>query len=133
MTLDEALELIRNKNKKPVLRELGTHPASGEPLQICKGRYGPYVTDGKVNANIGRDADPEEITVEQAVTLLEAAAERKKAKKKTATKKAAKKKVAKKKTTKKKTAKKKTAKKKVTKKKVATVPSAATESEAGRR
>jgi len=31
-----------------------------KPLQILKGRYGPYVTDGEVNANIGRDRDPEE-------------------------------------------------------------------------
>ncbi len=112
ITLDEALERIKNKNKRTVLRDLGKHPETGEPLAICKGRYGPYVTDGKINGNIGRDRDPDDVTVDEAVSLLKDAAKRKKTgKKKTAKKKTVKKKTAKKKTTKKKTVKKKTTKK----------------------
>lgn len=76
ITLEQALDRIRNKNRRPVLRELGPHPESGLPLVICKGRYGPYVTDGKSNGTIGRDTDPEEVTVADAVALLAAAAER---------------------------------------------------------
>ena len=114
ISLEEALERIKNKNKKTVLRELGVHPASGEALQIIKGRYGPYVSDVKLNANIGRDADPEEVTIEEAVSLLAVAA----TKKKTTKKKVTKKKTVKKKVTKKKTTKKKVTKKKVTKKAV---------------
>ncbi len=117
ITLDEALERIRNKNKKTVLKDLGIHPDTGEPLAVYKGRYGPYVTSGKVNATIGRDRDPEEVTVEDALALLKTAAERAKTKKKTTKKKTAKKKTTKKKVAKK-TAKKKATKKKVTKKKV---------------
>jgi DNA topoisomerase-1 len=126
ITLDEALERIKNKNRKPVLKELGNHPESGAPLAVYKGRYGPYVSDGKVNATIGKDRDPEDVTIDEAVALLVEAAARKQAngkvarkkvaKKKTAKKKVAKKKVAKKKAAKKKTAKKKTAKKTATKK-----------------
>ncbi len=112
ISLVEALDRIKNKNRKPVLRELGTHPENGNPLVILKGRYGPYVTDGKVNANIGRDTDPENFTIDEAVALLHASAQRSK---KTGTKK---KTVRKKTTSQKKTAKKKTAKKKATKKKV---------------
>jgi DNA topoisomerase-1 len=116
ITLDEALERIKNKNKRTVLKDLGKHPETGEPLAICKGRYGPYVTDGKLNGNIGRDQDPEDVTLEEAVSLLKDAAKRKKTgKKKTAKKKSAKKKAAKKKTAKKKTTK-KTVKKNTTKK-----------------
>ncbi|MCK9996502.1 MAG: type I DNA topoisomerase, partial [Candidatus Krumholzibacteria bacterium] len=93
ITLDEALDRIKNKNKRTVLRDLGKHPETGEPLAICKGRYGPYVTDGKLNGNIGRDRDPEDVTVEEAVSLLKDAAKRKKTgKKKTAKKKTVKKK-----------------------------------------
>lgn len=118
INLEEALERIRNKNKKTVLKELGTHPDTGEPLAVYKGRYGPYVTSGKVNATIGRDRDPEDVTVADALALLKTAAERAKTKKKTTRKKTTKKKTAKKKTTKKKAAKKKVTKKKATKKKV---------------
>jgi DNA topoisomerase-1 len=116
ITLDEALERIRNKNKRTVLKDLGAHPTTGEPLAVCKGRYGPYVTDGKVNATIGRDRDPQDVTVEDALALLADADKRKKNGKKTAKKKTVKKKTAKKKAAKKKTVKKKTAKKKTAKK-----------------
>ncbi len=109
VTLDEALELIKNKNKKVVLHEIGTHPETGEPLAVYKGRYGPYVSSGKINATIGRDREPADVTVQMALELLAAAAERK-GKKKTAKKKT------KKKATKKKVTKKKVTKKKVTKK-----------------
>lgn len=115
--LDEALEKIRNKNKKTVLKELGTHPESGEPLQVLKGRFGPYVTHNKVNATIGKERDPEDVTLEDALALLAEAAKRKgKGKKKVAKKKTTKKKVTKKKVVKKKVTKKKTTKKAVTKK-----------------
>ncbi len=120
ITLEEAIEKIVNKNKKTVLKELGPHPESGEPLQVLKGRYGPYVTYKKVNATIGKDRDPEDVTMEDALMLLAEAAQRK-GTKKTTKKKAAKKKVTKKKVAKKKTTKKKVTKKKTTKK-VATKP-----------
>nr|MEE4268931.1 DNA topoisomerase [Candidatus Krumholzibacteria bacterium] len=121
ITLEEAIEKIVNKNKKTVLKELGPHPESGEPLQVLKGRYGPYVTYKKVNATIGKDRDPEDVTMEDALMLLAEAAQRKGTKKKTTKKKATKKKVAKKKVAKKKTTKKKVTRKKTTKK-VATKP-----------
>ena len=115
ITMDEALEKIRNKTRKTVLRELGVHPQTGVDLKIYKGKYGPYVTDGEVNATIDRDLDPEELTLEAAVVLLAEAAKRPK-------KKGRGRAVAKKKTTKKKTAKKKTTRKKVTKKVTAKSP-----------
>ena len=39
-----------------------------------KGRYGPYVTDGKLNATIAKDHDPESVTMDEAVALLAARA-----------------------------------------------------------
>ena len=112
ITLEQALERIANKNKKAVLKELGPHPETGEPLQVIKGRYGPYVTDGKVNASLPKGDDPQDMSVEAALPLLAVAATRKK----TGRRKTTKKKVVKKKATKK-TAKKKTATKKTTRKK----------------
>lgn len=116
----EALEKIKNKNKKTVLKELGVHPETGETLQVLKGRYGPYVSHQKVNATIGKGRDPEDVTIEDALALLKDAAARKGTKKKATRKKTAKKKTTKKKVTKKKVTKKKVSKKKVTKKTTST-------------
>ncbi len=102
-----------------VLKELGNHPENEKPIQVMDGRYGPYVSNNKINATLPRGSDPQEITVEQALELLAAKAAKGPSKKKATKKKAAKKKAAKKKTAKKKVAKKKTAKKKTAKKKSA--------------
>jgi DNA topoisomerase-1 len=52
------------------LKELGADPASGETIKVMKGRYGPYVTDGNVNATIPSGTDPQTITLEQAARLI---------------------------------------------------------------
>ncbi len=51
------------------LKELGKTPG-GETVKLMRGRYGPYVTDGSVNATIPRETDPLSVTLEQAVQLL---------------------------------------------------------------
>jgi len=63
------------------IRSLGAHPRDGEPVNLFEGRYGPYVKHGAVNASIPKGTGPDEVTLEQAVTLLaerEAAAPTKK-------------------------------------------------------
>ena len=70
--LVEALELISKRNSGPQeLRILGDHTETGESLVIKSGRYGPYITDGKVNASLPQDADPEKITLEEGVVLID--------------------------------------------------------------
>src|SRR5690606_14298157 len=58
------------------LRELGEHPTEGGPVTINKGRFGPYVKHGKIMASLPRDRSPDELTMEEAVGLLAARAER---------------------------------------------------------
>ncbi len=52
------------------IRSLGAHPKDGEPVNLYEGRYGPYVKHGSVNASIPKGTGPDEVTLEQAVTLL---------------------------------------------------------------
>ncbi len=89
--LGEALELIKKRNAGPQeLRTLGDHPTTGESLVIKAGRYGHYITDGKVNASLPRDKDHETMTLDDGVALIDkkrVAAPRKKKRKATKKKK----------------------------------------------
>ena len=70
-TLDEAVEALAARNKKAtVLSTLGTHPETSEELILKDGRYGPYITDGKVNASLPRSLSQESLTLEDAVELI---------------------------------------------------------------
>jgi DNA topoisomerase-1 len=52
------------------LKELGEHPATGKPVRILSGRFGPYIKHEDVNANVPRGKDPQDITLDEAVALL---------------------------------------------------------------
>jgi len=79
--LNRAVTLIAEKKANPGKgrrfgadpgRVLGEHPDKGGPIVVKKGRYGPYVTHDGVNATLTGDLTPENVTIEQAVGLLEA-------------------------------------------------------------
>jgi DNA topoisomerase-1 len=77
ITLDEALKIYsepkrsgRQSASAPPLRELGTDPASGKPMVVKDGRFGPYVTDGETNASLRKGDDVASITDERAAELL---------------------------------------------------------------
>ena len=53
------------------LKLFGAHPTSGGEMKLMAGRYGPYVTDGTTNATLPRDQQPEDLTAEQAVVLID--------------------------------------------------------------
>jgi DNA topoisomerase-1 len=54
----------------PPLRELGADPATGKPMVIKDGRFGPYVTDGEVNASLRKGDEVASLTIERAAELL---------------------------------------------------------------
>ena len=83
VTLEDAVELFsqpkhrqRGRSSSSVLAELGEHPDTGLAIQVKTGRYGPYVTDGTVNATVPKNTDPATVTMEQAVELLAAREEK---------------------------------------------------------
>jgi DNA topoisomerase-1 len=50
--------------------EVGPDPVSGKVIMLKSGRFGPYVTDGEVNASLRRGMNPDELSVDDAVDLL---------------------------------------------------------------
>ena len=92
--MNRAVELLAEKLAKrggrgaaaAPLRELGEHPEKGGPINVMAGRYGPYVKWEKVNATLPKEVAPEEVTMAQAVELIDAKAA-KSPKRKTAAKK----------------------------------------------
>ena len=76
----------RGKATVPI-HELGEHPEAGGPVNIYDGKYGPYVKWEKINATIPDTIEPSELTLAQAVDLIDERAE-KAGKKKPAAKKA---------------------------------------------
>jgi DNA topoisomerase-1 len=70
ITEAEARQLYAEKLKKEAEKHINEF-ASG--IKILKGPYGPYVTDGKKNARIAKDADPKKLTEKEAQALLDAA------------------------------------------------------------
>ncbi|MBF9151397.1 type I DNA topoisomerase [Novosphingobium jiangmenense] len=94
------------------LKVFGAHPTSGGEIKLMAGRYGPYVTDGTTNATLPKDKQPESLTLEEAIVLIDERAAKGPAKGKKGAKKAPAKKAAPKKdATKKPAAKKAPAKK----------------------
>lgn len=53
------------------LNTFGPHPTSGGEMKLMAGRYGPYVTDGTTNATLPRDKKPEDLTLEEAIVLID--------------------------------------------------------------
>jgi DNA topoisomerase I len=76
ITTEEALHLLaqpRTRGRgtpKPPLAELGVDEETGRNVIVKDGRFGPYVTDGETNANLGRGDDISHLTLERGLELL---------------------------------------------------------------
>ena len=82
LTVEGALKLLaepprrRGQQRSGPLKELGDDPVTGNKVTVRSGRYGPYVTDGEVNASLRQGDSPDTITIERAAELLVARRER---------------------------------------------------------
>ena len=64
------------------IKNLGEHPEDKKPIRVMKGQYGPYIKYKSINATIPENKDPSELTMEEAIILIEKRKEYDKSKKK---------------------------------------------------
>lgn len=68
VTKERVLELIDEKKKTDAAKQIKVFDGSG--VSILNGRYGPYITDGKRNARVPKDREPQSLTLEESQLLL---------------------------------------------------------------
>ncbi|MGH1361989.1 MAG: DNA topoisomerase I [Calditrichia bacterium] len=74
VTLERALEVVKEKKEADANKVIKLF--EGTEIQVLRGRYGPYITDGKKNARIPKGKEPEELTLEECQELIEKAPEK---------------------------------------------------------
>ncbi|WP_313160973.1 topoisomerase C-terminal repeat-containing protein, partial [Stenotrophomonas sp.] len=116
-TIDLARAVFLIEEKEEIARNRIIKEFEGSEIQVLNGRFGPYLSDGKMNGKIPKDREPASLTLADVQQLME---ETGKPVRKGFGKKAAKKVVAKKAAVKKEAAPKKAAVKKTATKKAAT-------------
>src|SRR5690606_6747057 len=60
--IEEKEEIARNR----IIKEF-----EGSDIQVLNGRFGPYISDGRLNGKIPKDREPASLTLEEVVKLLE--------------------------------------------------------------
>ena len=84
--LNRAITLIAEAKpgriSSSLIKDLGEHPEDKKPVRIMKGQYGPYIKYKSLNATIPEEKDPTELTMEEALILIEKRKEYDKNKKK---------------------------------------------------
>jgi DNA topoisomerase-1 len=84
--INRAITLIADakpgRMSSSIIKDLGDHPDDKKPVRIMKGQFGPYIKYKSLNATIPEEKDPIEITMEEALILIEKRIEYDKTKKK---------------------------------------------------
>ncbi|MBB15800.1 DNA topoisomerase I [Candidatus Poribacteria bacterium] len=66
----EQADKVNAEKAKPIA-DLGVDPTTQGQILVKNGRYGPYITDGKTNVSVPKDVEPESISLESAIDLLD--------------------------------------------------------------
>ena len=73
--LNRAITLISEAKpgriSSSIIKNLGEHPEDKKPVRVMKGQYGPYIKYKSLNATIPEEKDPTELTIEEALILIE--------------------------------------------------------------
>tara|TARA_B100000787_G_scaffold166439_1_gene151687 strand:- start:451 stop:1068 length:618 start_codon:yes stop_codon:yes gene_type:complete len=84
--LNRAITLIAEakpgRMSTSIIKDLGEHPQDKKPVRVMKGQYGPYIKYKSLNATIPEEKDPLELSMDEALILIEKRKEYDKNKKK---------------------------------------------------
>ena len=73
--LNRAITLIAEAKpgrvSSSMIKDLGEHPEDKKPVRVMKGQYGPYIKYKSLNATIPEEKDPTELTMDEALILIE--------------------------------------------------------------
>jgi DNA topoisomerase-1 len=73
--LNRAITLIAEAKpgriSSSIIKDLGEHPDDKKPIRVMKGQYGPYIKYKSLNATIPEEKDPTELSIEEALILIE--------------------------------------------------------------
>ena len=73
--LNRAITLISDAKpgriSSSMIKDLGEHPEDKKPVRVMKGKFGPYVKFKSINATIPDEKDPHEITMDEAIILID--------------------------------------------------------------
>ncbi|KGQ18038.1 DNA topoisomerase I [Lysobacter dokdonensis DS-58] len=70
-TIDLARAVFLIEEKEEIARNRIIKSFDGSDIQVLNGRYGPYISDGKLNGRIPKDREPASLTLEEVQKLME--------------------------------------------------------------
>lgn len=70
-TIDLARAVFLIEEKEEIARNRIIKQFPDSDIQVLNGRFGPYISDGKLNGRIPKDRDPASLTLEEVTKLLE--------------------------------------------------------------
>ncbi|MBD4543602.1 DNA topoisomerase I [Xanthomonas citri pv. citri] len=69
-TIDLARAIFLIEEKEEIARNRVIKEFDGSDIQVLNGRFGPYISDGKLNGKIPKDREPASLTFEEVQQLL---------------------------------------------------------------
>jgi DNA topoisomerase-1 len=70
-TIDLARAVFLIEEKEEIARNRVIKAFDGSDIQVLNGRYGPYISDGRLNGRIPKDREPASLTLEEVIKLME--------------------------------------------------------------
>jgi DNA topoisomerase-1 len=70
-TIDLARAVFLIEEKEEIARNRIIKDFAGSDIQVLNGRFGPYLSDGKLNGKIPKDREPASLTLDEVIQLME--------------------------------------------------------------